>query len=126
MKPETVIQRSIQTWVNKNKGVISKTHGSQFSKYGESDLWGAVPADASGDWFIHFAVEVKDPDSNEPIETRAQAKRLEEWSKLGYAAGVVDSIPSFIKFLKWAWENGIGLSRSSEHLGEVWRYYEQG
>lgn len=118
-KQETKIQQDIQKWVNKNGGVISKTHGSQYSKRGEVDLWGSLPATKDGAIFIHFAVETKVPGEE---ETEIQAYRLKKWAEQGYATAVVAALPQFIEFLSEAYMQGIGISRG---IGKVWRYYEQ-
>lgn len=117
-KQETSIQRDIQKYVNKNKGVISKTHGSSFSKKGEGDLWGAMPI--GNNRYIHFAVETKVPGKT---EDDAQLYRLEQWALMGYATAVVSSLTEFIQFLKWAFSNNVGIV--SGKPVEVWKYYEQ-
>lgn len=104
-KPETYIVNQIQEFVFSRKGYITKLHGNIYSKQGEVDLIGWVPA---ADTAVPFAVEVKMPkEKPRPL----QLYRVSEWKRSGvFAAGVVTSLDDFIDLIR----DQVGIKRFSK------------
>jgi len=106
MKEETVIQRTIQNFVKSRQGVILKLHGNEFQQSGAPDLIGGLPivcAHILSDGFtirnvntVPFVVECK---TEHGAPSRIQLHRLAVWRNVGYAAGVVHSLNTFIDLI---------------------------